>query len=158
MFLGSFRTVELFQILVDAGEQVRVVPLEGAGRVQHILDDLPHPPAVGLVRECLLSPLDDGGDLSGQAFLLGGRHSRRAPVAEGIGIPILVLHLKGRDHFYVHTLLPDPNIGEILAHFSKGYKKSATSGSITNGKPLSLVSSLFRRIFNHMKLCVCGLR
>ena len=94
MFLGSFRTVELFQILMDAGEQVRVVPLEGAGRVQHILDDLPHPPAVGLVRECLLSPLDDGGDLSGQAFLLGGRHSRRAPVTEGVGIPIPVLHLK----------------------------------------------------------------
>lgn len=94
MFLGPFRPVELFQILVDAGEQVRVVPFEGAGRVQHILDDLPHPPAVRLVREGLLRPLDDGGDLSGQAFLFGGRDSRRAPVAEGFGIPILVLHLK----------------------------------------------------------------
>lgn len=94
MFLGPFRTIELLQILVDAGEQVRVVPLEGAGRVQHILDDLPHPPAVRLVREGLLRPLDDGGNLFGQAFLLGGRDSRRAPVTEGVGIPIPVLHLK----------------------------------------------------------------
>ena len=108
VFLGPFRPVELLQILVDAGEQVRVVPLEGAGRVQHILDDLPHPPAVRLVREGLFRPLDDGGDLSGQAFLHGGWNSRRAPVAEGIRIPIPVLYLKGRDHFYVHTLLPDP--------------------------------------------------
>ena len=108
VFLGSFRPVELFQILVDTGEQVRVVPLKGANRVQHILDDLPHPPAVGLGRECVLRPLDDGGDLSGQAFLHGGWNSRRAPVAEGIRIPIPVLYLKGRDHFYVHTLLPDP--------------------------------------------------
>ena len=108
MFPGPFRAVELLQILVDAGEQVRVVPLEGAGRVQHILDDLLHPFAVRLVREGLLRPLDDGGDLSGQAFLLGGRDSRRAPVTEGVGIPIPVLHLKGRDHLYVHALLPDP--------------------------------------------------
>ena len=108
MFLGPFRTIELLQILVDAGEQVRVVPLEGAGRVQHILDDLPHPPAVRLVREGLLRPLDDGGNLFGQAFLFGGRDSRRAPVTEGVGIPIPVLHLKGRDHLYVHALLPDP--------------------------------------------------
>ena len=108
MFLGPFRTVELFQILVDTGEQVWVVPLEGTGWVQHILDDLPHPPAVRLVREGLLRPFDDGGDLSGQAFLLGGRDSRRAPVTEGVGIPIPVLHLKGRDHLYVHALLPDP--------------------------------------------------
>ena len=96
MLLGPLRTVKLFQILVDAGEQVRVVPFEGAGWVQHILDDLPHPPAVRLVREGLLRPLDDGGNLSGQAFLLGGRNSRRAPVTEGVGIPIPVLHLKAR--------------------------------------------------------------
>ena len=108
MFLGPFRPVELFQILVDAGEQVRVVSFEGAGRVQHILDDLPHPPAVRLVRKGLLRPLNDGGDLFRQSFLLYGRDSRRAPVAEGIRIPIPVLYLKGRDHFYVHTLLPDP--------------------------------------------------
>ena len=108
MFLGPFRPVELFQILVDTGEQVRMVPFKRAGRVQHILDDLPHPPAVRLVREGLLRPLDDGGDLSGQAFLLGGSYSRRAPVTEGVGIPIPVLHLKGRDHLYVHALLPDP--------------------------------------------------
>lgn len=108
VLLGPFRAVELLQILMDAGEQVRVVPLEGSGRVQHILDDLSHPPAVRLVREGLLRPLDDGGDLSGQAFLLGGSYSRRAPVTEGIRIPIPVLYLKGRDHFYVHTLLPDP--------------------------------------------------
>jgi hypothetical protein len=108
VFPGPFRAVELLQILVDAGEQVRVVPLEGAGRVQHILDDLLHPFAVRIVREGLLRPLDDGGDLSGQAFLLGGRDSRRAPVTEGVGIPIPVLHLKGRDHLYVHALLPDP--------------------------------------------------
>lgn len=108
MLLGPLRTVKLFQILVDAGEQVRVVPFEGAGRVQHILDDLPHPPAVRLVREGLLRPLDDGGNLFRQSFLLYGRDSRCAPVAEGIRIPIPVLYLKGRDHFYVHTLLPDP--------------------------------------------------
>ena len=108
MFLGPFRPVELFQILVDAGEQVRVVPFEGAGRVQHILDDLPHPPAVRLVREGLFRPLDDGCDLSGQAFLFGGRDRRRASVTEGVGIPVPVLHLKRRDHLYVHALLPDP--------------------------------------------------
>ena len=108
MLLCSLRTVKLLQILVDTGEQVRVVALEGAGRVQHILDDLPHPPAVRLVREGLLRPLDDGGDLSGQAFLLGGRDSCRAPVTEGVGIPIPVLYLKGRDHLYVHAFLPDP--------------------------------------------------
>ena len=108
VFPGPFRAVELLQILVDAGEQVRVVPLEGAGRVQHILDDLLHPFAVRLVREGLLRPLDDGCDLSGQAFLLGGRDNRRASVTEGVGIPVPVLHLKGRDHLYVHALLPDP--------------------------------------------------
>ena len=108
MLLCPLRTVKLLQILVDAGKQVRVVALEGVGRVQHILDDLPHPPAVGLVRESFLRPLDDGGDLFRQAFLLSGRDGRRAPVAEGIRIPIPVLYLKGRDHFYVHTLLPDP--------------------------------------------------
>lgn len=108
MFLGPFRPVELFQILVDAGEQVRVVSFEGAGRVQHILDDLPHPPAIRLVREGLLRPLDDGCDLSGQAFLFGGRDRRRASVTEGFGIPVPVLHLKRRDHLYVHALLSDP--------------------------------------------------
>ena len=108
MLLGPIRTVKLFQILVDAGEQVRVVPFEGAGRVQHILDDLPHPPAVRLVREGLLRPLDDGGNLSGQAFLLGGRNSRRAPVTEGVGIPIPVLHFKRGNNLYVHILIPDP--------------------------------------------------
>ena len=94
VLLGPFRAVELLQILMDAGKQVRVVTLEGVGRVQHILDDLPHPFAVRLVRDGLLRPLDDGGDLSGQAFLLGGRDSRRAPVTESVGIPIPVLHLK----------------------------------------------------------------
>ncbi len=108
VLLGPFRPVELFQILVDTGEQVRVVTLEGAGRVQHILDDLPHPPAVRLVRECILRPLDDGGDLSGQAFLLGGRDSRRAPVTEGVGSPIPVLHLKCGNDLYVHIFIPDP--------------------------------------------------
>ncbi len=119
VFLGSFRPVELLQILVDAGEQVRVVTLEGTGRVQHILDDLPHPPAVRLVRECLLRPLDDGGDLFGQPFLLGGRDSRRAPVTEGVGIPIPVLDLKGGDHLYVHALLPYPetDVRSLAEHF-----------------------------------------
>ena len=108
MLLGPLRTVKLLQILVDAGKQVRVVALEGAGRVQHILDDLPHPPAVRLVREGLLRPLDDGGDLFRKAFLLGGRHGCRAPVAEDIGIPILVLHFKRGNDLYVHILIPDP--------------------------------------------------
>ena len=108
MLLGPLRTVKLLQILMDAGKQVRMVALEGAGRVQHILDDLLHPPAVRLVRKGLLRPLNDGGDLFRQSFLLYGRDSRCAPVAKGIRIPIPVLYLKGRDHFYVHTLLPDP--------------------------------------------------
>ena len=108
MLLGPLRTVKLLQILMDAGKQVRMVALEGAGRVQHILDDLLHPPAVRLVRKGLLRPLDDGCDLFRQPFLLGGRDSRRAPVTETVGVPILVLHLKGRDHLYVHALLPDP--------------------------------------------------
>ena len=108
MFLGPFRPVELFQILVDAGEQVRMIALEGAGRVQYILDDLLHPPAVRLVRESFLRPLDDGGDLFRQAFLLSGRHGCRAPVAEGIGIPILVLHFKRGNDLYVHIPIPDP--------------------------------------------------
>ena len=93
---------------MDAGKQVRMVALEGAGRVQYILDDLLHPPAVRLVRECILRPLDDGGDLSGQAFLLGGRDSRRAPVTEGVGSPIPVLHLKCGNDLYVHIFIPDP--------------------------------------------------
>lgn len=107
VFLGPFRAVKLLQILMDAGKQVRMVALEGAGRVQHILDDLLHPPAVRLVREGLLRPLNDGGDLFRQSFLLYGRDSRCAPVAKGIRIPIPVLYLKGRDHFYVHTLEPN---------------------------------------------------
>ena len=108
VLLGPFRAVELLQILMDAGEQVRVVPLEGAGRVQHILDDLLHPFAVRLVREGLLRPLDDGGDLSGQSFLLYGRDSRRASVTEGIRIPIPVLHFKWGNDLNVHILIPDP--------------------------------------------------
>jgi len=108
MLLGPLRTIELFQILVSAGKQVRMVALEGAGRVQHILDDLPHPPAVRLVREGLLRPLDDGGDLFRQPFLLGGGHGWRAPVAEGVGVPIPVLHFKWGNDLYVHILIPDP--------------------------------------------------
>gem|GEM_PF-5707466 len=108
MLLCPLRAVKLLQILMETGEKIRVVPLKGANRVQHILDDLLHPPAVRLVRESFLRPLDDGGDLFRQAFLLGGSYSRRASVTEGIGIPVPVLHLKGRDHLYVHALLPDP--------------------------------------------------
>ena len=100
MLLGPLRTVKLLQILMDAGKQVRMVALEGAGRVQHILDDLLHPPAVRLVRKGLLRPLNDGGDLFRQSFLLYGRDSRCAPVTEGIRIPIPVLYLKGRDQLY----------------------------------------------------------
>ena len=73
MLLGPLRTVKLLQILMDAGKQVRMVALEGAGRVQYILDDLLHPPAVRLVRKGLLRPLDDGGNLFRQSFLLYGR-------------------------------------------------------------------------------------
>ena len=108
MLLCPLRAVKLLQILVDAGEQVRVVPLKGAGRVQHIFDDLFHPPAVGLVREGLLRPLDDGGNLFRQPFLLGGGHGCRAPVAEGIGVPIPVLHFKCGNDLYVHIFIPDP--------------------------------------------------
>nr|WP_243633618.1 hypothetical protein [Bacteroides sp. AF25-38AC] len=108
VLLGPFRPVELFQILVDTGEQVRVVTLEGANRVQHILYDLSHPPAVRLVRKGLLRPLDDGGNLFRQPFLLGGGHGCRAPVAEGIGVPIPVLHFKCGNDLYVHIFIPDP--------------------------------------------------
>ena len=62
----------------------------------------------GLVREGLISPLDDGGNLLGQAFLLGGRHSRCAPVTETVGVPILVIDFKRGNDLYVHTLIPDP--------------------------------------------------
>lgn len=108
MFLGSLRTVEFLQILTDAAEQVRVVALEGAGWVQHILYDLFQPFAVRLVRKGLFHPLDNGGYLFGQAFVFGSRNSRRAFITEGIGIPILVMDCKGRDDLYVHVLLPDP--------------------------------------------------
>ena len=108
VFLGPFRAVKLLQILMDAGKQVRMVALEGAGRVQHILDDLPHPPTVRLAREGLLRPFDDGGDLFRQPFLLGGGHGCRAPVAEGVGVPIPVLHFKWGNDLYVHILISDP--------------------------------------------------
>ena len=108
VFLGPLRTVKLLQILADTGKQVRVVALECAGRIQHILYDLLHPPAVCLVREGLLRPLDDGSDLFRKAFLLGGGHGCRASVAEGIGIPIPVLHFKRGNNLYVHILIPDP--------------------------------------------------
>lgn len=49
--------------------------------------------------------LDDGGNLFGQAFLFNGRYSRSAFVAEGVGIPVLVIYGKGRDDLYVHVLL-----------------------------------------------------
>ena len=138
MLLCSLRAVELLQILVDAGEQVRVVALKGANRVQHILYDLSHPPAVRLVRKGLLRPLDDGGDLSGQAFLHGGWNSRRAPVAEGIRIPIPVLYLKGRDHFYVHTLLPDPEtdvrgLGGAFFQIDGNFHRQCVFGSHRKG-------------------------
>jgi len=108
MLLCPLRSVKFFQILVDAGKQVRMVALEGAGRVQHILDDLPHPPTVRLAREGLLRPFDDGGDLFRQPFLLGGGHGCRAPVAEGVGVPIPVLHFKWGNDLYVHILISDP--------------------------------------------------
>ena len=85
-----------------------MVAFEGAGRVQHILDGLFQPFAVCLVREGLFNMLDDGRNLSGQPFLLGGRNSCSALVTEGIGIPILVIYGKGRDDLYIHVLLPDP--------------------------------------------------
>ncbi len=108
MLLRPLCTVKLLKIFVDTGKQVRVVTLKGTGRVQHILDDLPHPPTVRLVREGLISPLDDGGDLFRQTFLLGGRHSRRAPVTEAVGVPILVIDFKRGNDLYVHILLPYP--------------------------------------------------
>lgn len=108
VLLGSFRTVIFFQVLVDAVEQVRVITLKSPRGMQDILDDLFHPFAVSLLREGLFRSLDDGGDLSGQAFLLGGRDSRRAPVTEGVGSPIPVLHLKCGNDLYVHIFIPDP--------------------------------------------------
>lgn len=75
---------------MDSAKQVRMVALEGAGWVQHILYSLLQPLAVRLVRESLFHPLDDGGNLFGQAFLLGSRNSCRAFITEGIGIPVLV--------------------------------------------------------------------
>ena len=108
MFLGSLRTVKFLQILTDAAEQVRMVALEGAGRVQHILYDLFQPFAVRLVRESLFHPLDDGNYLFGQAFLFGGRNSCCASITEGVCIPVLVMDCKGRNDLYIHILLTYP--------------------------------------------------
>ena len=108
MLFRPVRTVKLLQILMDASEQVRVVALEGTGRVQHILDDLLQPFAVRLVRKCLFNMLNDGRNLSGQPFLLGGRNSDSAFVTEGIGIPILVMDYKRRNDLYIHVLLTYP--------------------------------------------------
>ncbi len=85
---------------MDTAEQVRVVALEGAGGVQNILDDQLQPFAVRLVRKGLFRPLDDGGKLLRKAFLLGGRHCRRAFVAEVVYIPVLVTGGKGRNDLY----------------------------------------------------------
>ena len=68
MFFCPFRPVEFLQILMDAGEKVRKIPLGRAGRVQHILDALSHQPAVDLVREGFLRPFDDGAFCSGSRF------------------------------------------------------------------------------------------
>lgn len=107
MFFGSIRTVKLFQILVDAAYQIRMVAFERPCRVQHILDDLFQPCTVCLVRKGLLHFLDDGGNLFGQLFLFSGRHSCRALVTESIGIPVLVMDYKRRNNLYVHVPLTD---------------------------------------------------
>lgn len=93
---------------MNTAEQVRMVALEGADRVQHVLYGLLQPLAVRLIRKGLFYPLDDGGYLFGQAFLFGGRYCRRASITERVRIPILVIYGKGRNDLYVHVLLPDP--------------------------------------------------
>ena len=110
-----------------------MVPLKGANRVQHIIDDLPHPPAVRLAREGILRPLDDGGNLFRQPFLLGGRHGCRAPVAEGVGVPIPVLHFKWGNNLYVHILIPDPEtdvrgLGGRLFHIDGNFHSQCFFG------------------------------
>ena len=55
-----------------------MVAFEGTGRIQHIFDNLLQPFAVRLVRKGLLHFLDNGGNLFGQAFLVGGRYGCRA--------------------------------------------------------------------------------
>lgn len=107
ILLCSLHAAKLFQMLADTDEQVRMVVLEGADRIQHILDGLPHPPAVRLIREGLLRPLDDGGDLFRKAFLLGGRRGHRALIAEDIGISIFILRLRRGNNLYVRVLIPD---------------------------------------------------
>ena len=93
---------------MDTTEQVRVVALEGVGRVQHILNDLFQPFAVSFVRKGLFCPFDDGGNLFRQPFLLDSRNRRRAFITERVCIPILVMDCKRRNDFYIHILLPDP--------------------------------------------------
>lgn len=107
MFLGSVRTVKLFQILVDAANQIRMVALESPRRMQYILDGLFKPRAVCLVRKGLLHVLDDGSNLLGQQFLLNGRYDCRALVTESVGIPVLVMDYKRRNNLYIHVLLTD---------------------------------------------------
>ena len=107
MFFGSVRTVKLFQIFMDAANQIRMVAFESPCRVQHILDGLLQPCAVCLVRKCLLHFLNDGGNLFGQQFLFNGRYGCRAPLTEGIGNPVLVMDYKRRNNLYIHVLLTD---------------------------------------------------
>lgn len=107
MFLGSVRTVKLFQIFMDAANQIRMVAFESPCRMQYILDGMFKPCAVCLVRKSLLHFLDDGGNLFGQPFLLNGRYGCRALVTEGIGIPVLAMDYKRRNNLYIHVPLTD---------------------------------------------------
>ena len=107
VFFGSVRSVKFFQILMNTAYQIRMVSFESPCRVQHILDGLPQPCAVCLVRKCLLHFLDDGGNLFGQQFLLNGRYGCRTLVTEGVGIPVLVMDYKRRNNLYIHVLLTD---------------------------------------------------
>ena len=78
MLFGSISPFVLLQIFMNTIEQSWMVAFEGACRIQHIFDNLLQPFAVRLVRKGLLHFLDDGGNLLGQAFLVGGRYGCRA--------------------------------------------------------------------------------
>ncbi len=92
-----------------AAYQARVVTLECTDRVQDILDDgLLQPCAVCLVGKSVFGFLYDGSNLFGQPFLLRCRYCRCASIAQAVGIPILVMDCKGRNHLYIYALLTNP--------------------------------------------------